>query len=297
VSFDLFDLRLFINVAELLSLTKGAERSAISLPAASARIKQLEEAAGSRLLSRTSHGVELTPAGRALLAHARRVTQQVDHMASDMAEFADRGQARVRLMATTIAMAGALPARIGTFVNEFPQAIVDVTERPSTDIVAALREGRADIGVLNESALADGGFEQYPFGREQLVMAVPRGHRFAGRASLPFEETLEERQIALLLGSSLGSVLTEIAAAAGRERAFGTRVSSFESLCRLVALGIGIGVLPESTVKSYRGFIDVDYVPLADPWASIVVKLAARDDVQLPRLARELFDRLRAPTA
>jgi DNA-binding transcriptional LysR family regulator len=214
-------------------------------------------------------------------------------MASDLAEFVDNGQARIRLMATTIAMAGMLPARIGAFVNAFPLAIVDVTERRSTEIISALQEGRADIGVVNETAVV-AGFEQHTFSREQLVMAIPPSHRFAGREKIFFEESLDERQIAMPVGSSLGSVLVELASAAGRDRVFGTRVSSFESLCRLVELGIGIGVLPQSSAKRYRGYIKVEFVPLADSWASIVVKLVALENVQLPRLARELFDRLRA---
>jgi DNA-binding transcriptional LysR family regulator len=291
MKFDFFDLRLFINVAESSSLTKGAERVSISLPAASARMKNLEEAVGARLLKRTTHGVELTTAGHAMLSHARRVHQQLEHMACDLGEYADGGQARIRLMATTIAMAGSLPARIGVFVNANPHAVVDIAERRSTEIIAALREGRADIGLVNETAVV-AGFEQHSFSRERLVLAVRKGHRFAQREIIHFEESLEERQIAMPVGSSVGSVLLEIATALGRERAFGTRVSSFESLCRLVELGIGIGVVPESSALRYRGYIDVAIVPLADPWANIVVKLVARDDVRLPRLARELFDRL-----
>jgi len=68
--FDLIDLRLFVNISEQNSLTGGAERSHMSLPAASARIKNLEDSFGTRLLHRTGQGVTLTPPGQALLHHA-----------------------------------------------------------------------------------------------------------------------------------------------------------------------------------------------------------------------------------
>ena len=110
--FELFDLQLFIHVAEANSLTKGAERSAISLPAASARIKHLEEAAGAVLLTRSPQGIGLTPAGTTLLRHARRITQQVAHMATDLVDQTRKERPRVRLMATTIALAGSLPVRL-----------------------------------------------------------------------------------------------------------------------------------------------------------------------------------------
>ena len=61
VHFDLVDLRLMVRVAEANSLTKGAEASFISLPAASTRIKNLEESIGAKLLNRHSQGVTLTP--------------------------------------------------------------------------------------------------------------------------------------------------------------------------------------------------------------------------------------------
>jgi DNA-binding transcriptional LysR family regulator len=289
---ELFDLRLFINVAEHSSLTKGAELSAISLPAASTRLKHLEAAAGVTLFTRTSHGVELTSGGYVMLNHARRISLQVDNMGIDLQDHAGKALVHIRLMATTIAMAGSLPAQIGMFINANPKAMVDISERRSTEIIRALQEGRTDIGLLNETAVVRG-FEQHTFSREQLVLAVPKGHRFAARVSILFNETLDEHHINMPVGSSVGSALPEIAAAAGHERVFGTRVTSFESLCRLVEMGIGVGVLPQSNANRYQGLIDVRFIPLDDPWANIVVKLVAREDIQLPRLARELFDRLR----
>ena len=76
--FDLPDIRLFVNIAEANSLTRGAERSHMSLPAASIRIKNLEEGLGVKLLYRTSQGVTLTPPGQAFMHHARLVVQHGD---------------------------------------------------------------------------------------------------------------------------------------------------------------------------------------------------------------------------
>ena len=75
--FDLFDLRLFVFVAEESNLRRGAERAWISLAAASSRIKQLEDNIGAKLFYRKPQGVELNPAGEALLHHARKVLHEV----------------------------------------------------------------------------------------------------------------------------------------------------------------------------------------------------------------------------
>ena len=114
--FDLVDLRLFVDIAESDSMTAGAARSCLSLSAASTRIKALESALGSQLLFRTKAGVTLTPAGQALLHHARQVVLQLDRLASDLHEFARGVRGHVRLYANTTAITEFLPPALGAFL-------------------------------------------------------------------------------------------------------------------------------------------------------------------------------------
>ncbi|RYG11505.1 MAG: hypothetical protein EON92_10380, partial [Burkholderiales bacterium] len=111
-------------------------------------------------------------------------------------------------------------------------------------------------------------------------------------ASIAFEASLSERHIATMIGSSLASVLFEIASAAGREDVFTTRVSSFESMCRLVEAGIGVGILAQSSARRYEGSIRVVFVPLDDPWADFTLEVAATRHVELPHLAQTLLAHL-----
>ena len=76
--FDLTDMQLMVNVAGAQSLTRGAERTFLSLPAASNRVKSLEEAMGTELLYRGSQGVTLTPSGEVFVKHARTVLLQLE---------------------------------------------------------------------------------------------------------------------------------------------------------------------------------------------------------------------------
>ena len=80
MSFDLTDLRLFLNVAESGSITQGAARSFLALASASARIRGMEDFLGIELFTRGRRGVIPTQAGRALTRHARLVTTQWDRM-------------------------------------------------------------------------------------------------------------------------------------------------------------------------------------------------------------------------
>src|SRR5690625_912645 len=110
--FDLIDLRLFVNIAEASSLTRGAERSCTSLAAASMRIKNLEDALGTKLLGRASGGVTLPPAGEAMLRNALVILQQTQRLHGDLLEYSEGIKGRIRLFANTTAMTEFLPAAL-----------------------------------------------------------------------------------------------------------------------------------------------------------------------------------------
>ena len=99
--FDLVDLRLMVRIAETNGLTRGAEASHMSLPAASTRVKNLEESIGAKLLYRTSQGVTLTPPGQAFVHHARLVLGQIEHLRGDLQSFAKGIKGHLRVFANT----------------------------------------------------------------------------------------------------------------------------------------------------------------------------------------------------
>lgn len=82
--FDLVDLRLFLQVAEMGSITHGARRAHLALASASARIRGMEDKLGVTLLKRDRRGVSLTPAGQSVADHARLILQQVDSLQGDL---------------------------------------------------------------------------------------------------------------------------------------------------------------------------------------------------------------------
>src|SRR5580658_1250307 len=106
---DLTDMRLFRDVAEAGSITAGAQRSHLALAAASTRIRTLETDLGAPLLVRSRSGVALTPAGRALLGHARAMLAGAERLTEDLRAFAGGLAGEVRLLSNTNAMTEFLP--------------------------------------------------------------------------------------------------------------------------------------------------------------------------------------------
>jgi DNA-binding transcriptional LysR family regulator len=289
--FDLFDLRLFVFVAEESNLRRGAERACISMAAASTRIKQLEENIGTRLLYRKAHGVELNPAGEAFLIHARRVLQQVDHLKCDLKDYASGLKGHVRILANTTSITSALPAALASFLAEQPDVSIDLQERLSQDIVVDINEARAAIGIVAGDVDTEG-LEVRPFTSDDLVVVVPMGHPLAQAPRTSFLQTLDDPQISLPEGSALAGFLPPLARAIGRNLEFRIQVSSFESICLLVEAGVGIGIIPHSSALRHAQTMRLRIVPLTDAWATREMKIVHRADIELPRLATELVRHL-----
>lgn len=289
--FDLTDLRLFVFVAEESNLRRGAQRACLSLGAASERIKQLEDNMGTKLLYRRPQGVALNPAGEALLHHARRVLLEVEHLQLELRDFSGGEKGHVRILANTTAISGALPSALAGFLAANPGVSIDLRERLSHEIVLALRESLADIGLVAGN-VDTSGLEVQDFVPDELVLVVPLNHRLAANEAVPFAESLTEPHISLAEGSALASFLPPLARAAGWPLAFRIQVSSFESICLLVEAGAGVGVIPKSAALRHHQTMKLKIVALTDEWARRESKLVSRERASLPRVALTLLDHL-----
>jgi DNA-binding transcriptional LysR family regulator len=289
--FDLTDLRLFLATVETGSMTRGAERSAMVLASASARIKGMEDALGVPLLLRSRRGVSPTPAGHALAHHATLVLGQLEVMVGELASHAGGLKGQVRLLANTAAISEFLPDLLGPWLAEHPNIDVELAERPSHSIVKAVADGMADAGIVANWASREG-LQLLPFRVDRLVLVLPRGHRLAQRRVLAFEETLDEPFVGLAEGTALQAHLALHAGSHHRRLRLRARVGSFDAVCRLVAGGAGIGVVPDTAFQRCRRSMAVSRVALSDAWAVRHLGICVRGLANLPAHARKLVEYL-----
>ena len=285
--FDFADLRLFIRIAEENSLTRGAERVHMSLPAASTRIKNLEESLGAKLLYRASNGVTLTPPGQVLLQHALDMQRQMEHLCSDLQEYAQGVKGHVRLFANTTAITEFLPVVLSNFLASHRNVNVDLRERLSPSIVRAVTDGAADVGIVAGNVRMEG-LEVLPYREDRLILVCARGHALAERAEVSFDETLDFDHVCLPEASAIHSFLMEAADRAHRRLKLRIQVGNFEALCRLVEANVGIGILPESAARRQAKASDIHLVQLTDKWALRDLKICVRSLELLPSFARDL---------
>jgi DNA-binding transcriptional LysR family regulator len=290
--FDLIDLQLFIAVSDARSITAGALRAHLALASASARIKGLEAALGAALLKRGRRGVELTAAGESLLDHARIILHNVEAMRGDLAAHAGGGRASVHLLANTSGLSEHLPKALAVFLREHPDFSVDVEERESTDIAAAIASGAADLGFAAEHALPDN-LERFLFSEDRLTLVVPRRGEFAGRRLIDFLELAGRDFVGLTNSTALQSHIAKHAARLGMRLRFRARLRDFDAICQMVAADVGMAVVPEAAARRCARFLPIRMIRIRDPWANRRLAICARSFKTLPRPAKLLVEHLR----
>jgi DNA-binding transcriptional LysR family regulator len=291
--FDLTDLRLFCEVADAGSITAGAEKCAVALAAASTRIRKMEADLGAPLLIRSRQGVTPTPAGRMLLKHARGLLGQAARMREDLSAFAGGLTGEVRLLANTNALTEFLPEALSLFLAAHPQVNVDLEERLSDEIVGLIAEGVGDVGIV-AGTVDVGSLQTYPFRSDRFVVVAARDHPLSARTRMAFAEVLDFDIVGLERSSSLRRFLTAKAAREGRPLKARIQLRSFDAVCRLVAAGVGVGVVPQTTARRAAQTMALSVIDLADDWALRELTIVVRAGEDLRPYARELVESLRA---
>ena len=213
--FDLTDLRLFRQIVEAGSITRGAERAHLALAAASTRVRHMEESLGAPLLTRGRQGVTPTAAGRTLLQHARTMLAQAERLREDLGAYAGGLGGQIRVLSNTNALTEFLPEALSSFLAGHPNVSIDLEERLSDEIVGLIAEGVADLGIV-AGTVDTSALETYPFRKDRFVLVVARDHPLAQRGKMPFAQALDRDFVGLDRTSALQRFLADKASRIGR---------------------------------------------------------------------------------
>lgn len=291
--FDLVDMRLFVAVAEARSITHGAERSALALASASARIKGMEAALGVPLLERQRHGVRLTAAGESLLDHARIVLHQVATMQGELTAYARGLKARIHMLANTSGASEHLPKALAAFLAKHPAISVDIEERESAEIATAVASGAADIGLAVEAMLPEG-LDRFPFCDDRLVLIAPPGDEIASRRQVGFGDVAERDFVGLTEPSALQNHIAMQTAKLGVRLRIRARLRGFDAICQMVEAGVGLAIIPEVAARRIGRSARIKAVRMSDPWASRRLAICMRSRQSLPRPVQQFADHLKS---
>jgi DNA-binding transcriptional LysR family regulator len=248
---DTRQLAAFCAVVERKSFSQAAERLGVTQPAVSLQIRSLEQRLGRQLLDRSGRRVEPTEAGRRLYASAQRVLAAEEHLLEDL-DADDEGAitGTLELGASTGPGGTVVPLLLCEFQEQHPDMGVRLTVSDTQTVVDRVAERELELGIVGAGRRHRGvAFE--PFFRDEVVLACPSGHRFAGK-TVSLDDLKGEKLIVMQEGAGVRQVIEDELRKAGmrlRDLDIRLELGLQESVRSAVVAGHGIAFISRLAIE------------------------------------------------
>jgi DNA-binding transcriptional LysR family regulator len=280
---DLRLLKVLREVALRGSFSAAAEALSYSQPAVSQQIARLEAQVGVKLIERHHKGIELTPAGEALVRHTERILAQLADAQAELSEIASSARGRLRLASFATAAGTIVPLAVSAFRRLRPGVHVDLALVDPPVSIPALRRGDYDIAIIEE-----GGFEEEPslegLGVERLMddvlyAALPVDHPLATRRAVALSDLVHEDW--MLVGLQGTCADSNVVLRACQQAGFEPRVAytsdDYFAIQGLVASGMGVALIPGLGLASTREDVAVRPVKGRPPYRRVAAVSAGEN--------------------
>ena len=258
---DLVTLKLFRDIADAESFTRGAKLNAISQSAASQQIQHLEEHLGLQLIERAKRPLGLTPAGEVYLRAARDMLRRYEELQSSLEAFKDSISGPVRVASIYSIGLYDMARHAREFMRLYPQATVQLEYLRTDEVYDAVLEDKADIGLLSYPTPGKD-LKIIPWRREQMVVATNREHPLAGETHI--EAAQLEGQPFVCFDDNL-HIRKVIDRYLKDNRVSVRPVMEFDTIANIkeaVGIGEGVSILPEPTVRQDVSLGRLSAIPL-----------------------------------
>jgi DNA-binding transcriptional LysR family regulator len=236
---DNFDrqLRYFIKIAELKSLSRAADSLDLTQSGLSRQLATLEAFLGKQLFARTGRGVELTDAGRVLLEAAKSGYSVIDRAIETVREKEGITQGTVHLATVHTLSYYFIADVVATFIGALPQVNLSLMGRSSPEVVELVESGKADIGFVYDSAVASPDLTTIPLFEDEMCLIMREGE--AGPDGVDLTMTPPR-----LVGFPPNYALRKMLEGGGLHLEFAAEAETIDAMLRLVSSGVGACVLP-----------------------------------------------------
>ena len=232
---DLLQLRYFKKVAELENMTKAAEELRVAQPAISKMIRQLETELGSQLFDRIGRNIKLNNQGRLLLIYTNDILDNIDRIYRTI----KGGETVIPPICFSVSVGSSLIPRIlQEFSSLYPEyRIVINTSKSADPIDIELFQTLHEIHEENACTVL----------REEIVLAVPKGHPLAEKESINLEEIKDYSIIGPSSKRSYMQLMQPFFDIAGFHPKMVLEIDNPETLRKLINIGFGISFVPKQT--------------------------------------------------
>lgn len=274
--FSLVDLQAFCAVADEGNLARGAQRVHLSPSTVCSRIKGLEAALGVSLFTRTSRGMTVTPAGDIVRGSARSIDREIEAMLAKLEPFASREAGTLRVVSNYGAAVNFLSAGLARFLKLHPDITVSHHRCNSREVVEAVAEDKADIG-LGAYVGSFPGVTFIDYAKDDLVVVASTSHPLARLESVDFAQCLDEDFVGLNESVEMQSFVEARARDLGRRIVPRVRVANQAILFQMAAAGVGIGVASRVAFEAQPA-AGACAVMLTNDWARRNIRIAVPAD-------------------
>ncbi|MEW2911246.1 LysR substrate-binding domain-containing protein [Leisingera sp. JC11] len=298
INVTLRQMRYFEALAQHRHFGRAADACAVSQPALSVQIKELEEVLGVQLVERGARQVRLTSFGEDLASRVRGILRSVDELGELARASRDGLAGRLRIGVIPTIAPYLLPSIVGTLTRQYPEADIRVRETVTPKLLEELGEGRLDTAIV-ALPVSEPSYEEVPLFSEDFVLVRPGED--AG-TPVPGPEGLREMRLLLLEEGHCfrdqALSFCNMQSAAPRELLDG---SSLSTLVQMVSAGIGVTLIPEMAVPVETRSAVVSVARFRDPQPSRTIGMIwrrsnplARQLMQVAEVVRQAADTLRA---
>ena len=276
---ELRDLRYFLACVDEGNVTRAGQRMHAAQPTLSHAIRRLEQEAGTRLLERRPrHRLRPTPAGTLLAARARRTLETIRGFSDDLAALRGLATGTLSVAATQSLAATLLPPALARYARQFPGVEIDAHVAPADEVLAAVREGRADVGLVAGPTLPLPKIVTAErLYREPFVAVVRATDPLARRRQVAFV-ALRDRPFVLVPATSpTGAIIHAACAAAGLTPIVRLTIDSGETLRELVRAGVGVTILPARYLDGPQHGLRAVRLTRPTPWRDVFALRAPGD--------------------
>lgn len=263
---DLTTARLFVAAVEKESIADAAREEGIAASALSKRIQLLEAEVEAPLFRRHRRGIEITGTGMIVLRRARAMLNELRQLEADLSAVREGLSGRVLICANETALADFVPRILPSFVAEHPNVEIALEERTSSGVVRAVWQNAADIGIYVGDVPPVDLWRRPIFHDRLAVIALP-SHPLASRTTVSMRDILEFEVIGQAKEGALSSLLARAALAHHRALKMRLFADRYNTVCSLVACGLGLGIVPEGSAQLYAQSMNLVSVSIGDQWA------------------------------
>ncbi len=245
---ELRQLQYFVEVAEREHISKAAEHLHVAQSAISRQIANLETELGTPLFERIGRNVKLTPVGKIFLEHSIIALKAIDFATKQVEEYLNPGKGIIKIGFPTSLASNVLPTVISAFKKQYPEISFHLRQGSYKFLIDSVKNRELNLAFLGPLPPKDESINPNVLFSENIHALLPANHPFANRTELHLTDFRNENFVLFPEGYILHKVAVDACKSAGFIPNITSEGEDMDALKGLVAAGIGVTFLPESSL-------------------------------------------------